>query len=273
VDELYLRSRRALLDALEALADQRDGLILVGAQAIYAYTGEADTPIATRTKDSDIALDPGLLRDAPLLEEAMGERFMRKAEGGQPGEWLSADGVPVDLLVPGSLVPAKGRRSVQIPPHSPLSARKVKGLEAAVVDNRELWIAALDPADGRRIRVKVAGPAALSAAKAHKLGERQPESSRLNDKDAHDLYRLMAATETEDVVAGFRVLLADPRSRLVAEEALGYLNVLFAEPDSLGSTMAGRAEQGVGQPEIVAASVSALVSDLVRGVEATRDED
>jgi len=31
VDELYVRSRRSLLDALEALAAHRDGVILIGA--------------------------------------------------------------------------------------------------------------------------------------------------------------------------------------------------------------------------------------------------
>ena len=44
VDELYARSRRALLDALEALAEHRDGVILIGAHAVYLYTGEADVP-------------------------------------------------------------------------------------------------------------------------------------------------------------------------------------------------------------------------------------
>jgi hypothetical protein len=269
VDELYLRSRRALLDALEALAGQREGLILVGAHAVYVYTGEADVPIATRTKDSDIAIDPALLREAPLLEEAMGEgEFTRKEDGPQPGEWLSADGIPVDLLVPSSLVPAKGRRSVQIPPHSHLAARKVAGLEAAVVDNRLLRIGALEPGDPRQMEAKVAGPAALCVAKAHKLGERQADPGRLVDKDAHDLYRLLRATETEEVVAGFVKLRADERSREVSESALHYMGELFEAADSLGSVMAGRTEGIAGDAELVAASVSALVGDLLAGVEA-----
>jgi hypothetical protein len=273
VDELYLRSRRVLIDALEALADQRDGLILIGAHAIYLYTGEADVPIATRTKDSDFVIDPARLRDVPLLEEAMGAgEFRRKDEGGQPGEWLSADGIPVDLLVPSSLVSAKGRRSVQMPPHSPLSARKVEGLEAAVVDYRELRVAALDPADSRRVKVKVASPAALCVAKAHKLGERQADPGRLVDKDAHDLYRLLAATETEEVVGGFITLLADDRSGAATEQAVGFLGELFVTPDSVGSSMAGRAEEGAGEPTIVAASVSALVNDLLDGVTAAEKE-
>jgi hypothetical protein len=191
VDDLYVASRRALLDALEALADHREGVILIGAHAVYVYTGEADVPIATRTKDSDLALVPTLLREYPLLEEAMvGAGFHRNQVGGQPGEWLTENGIPVDLLVPGSMVPAEGRRSAQIPPHSHLSVRKVAGLEAAVVDNREHWVEALDPDDPRRLSVKVAGPAALTVSKAHKLGERRSSPARLVDKDAHDLYRL-----------------------------------------------------------------------------------
>jgi len=97
VDELYRDSRRALLDALEALAGQREGLILVGAHAVYVYTGEADVAIATRTKDSDLAIDPALLLEDPLLEKAMAAAgFYRDLVSAQPGQWLSADGIPVD---------------------------------------------------------------------------------------------------------------------------------------------------------------------------------
>lgn len=71
MDELYVASRRALLDALEALADQIGSVILIGAHAVYVYTGEADVPIATRTKDSDLALDPSQLQDSPLLRATL----------------------------------------------------------------------------------------------------------------------------------------------------------------------------------------------------------
>jgi len=63
-------------------------------------------------------------------------------------------------------------------------------------------------------------------------------------------------------------VLADPRSAAVAGRALAYLEDLFARPDSLGSMMAGRAEQGAGDLELVAASVSALVENLLTDVEA-----
>lgn len=47
--------------------------------------------------------------------------------------------------------------------------------------------------------------------------------------------------------------------------ALDFLEQLFAGgPESLGSTMAGRAEEGVGQPDVVAAAVTFLAQDLLR---------
>ena len=45
-DRLYVEARRALLDALEALAPHRDSLILVGAQAVYLHAGEATIAVA-----------------------------------------------------------------------------------------------------------------------------------------------------------------------------------------------------------------------------------
>ena len=43
--QLYFVARSALLDALEALHEQRDAVILVGAQAIYIHTGDADIAV------------------------------------------------------------------------------------------------------------------------------------------------------------------------------------------------------------------------------------
>ncbi len=37
-EPLYVLARRVLLDALEALGDQQDAVILVGAQAVYLHT-------------------------------------------------------------------------------------------------------------------------------------------------------------------------------------------------------------------------------------------
>jgi hypothetical protein len=50
-DPLYVNAREVLLDALEALGPHRASLILVGAQAIYLHTGEADIAVAPFTTD------------------------------------------------------------------------------------------------------------------------------------------------------------------------------------------------------------------------------
>jgi len=71
VDDDMAAARTALLDALDALRDQLDALVLIGAQAIYLWTGAADLAVAEATDDSDLAIDHRLLADDPLLEVAM----------------------------------------------------------------------------------------------------------------------------------------------------------------------------------------------------------
>lgn len=102
--DLLVAARSALLDALEALVEQRDALILIGAQAIYLHTGDAPAALAETTKDSDLAVDPRVLSDAPLLDEAMKSAgFHRDLQHPQPGGWFSRSGIPVDLMVPEAL--------------------------------------------------------------------------------------------------------------------------------------------------------------------------
>ena len=64
-------ARCVLLDALEALGAHRDATILVGAQAVYLHTGNADLAVAEHTTDADLALDPALLDAIPPLEQAL----------------------------------------------------------------------------------------------------------------------------------------------------------------------------------------------------------
>ena len=66
-------------------------------------------------------------------------------------------------------------------------------------------------------------------------------------------------------------MLSDPRSAPVARQAIQYLDQLFDNPSSLGSQMAGQAEEGIGDPEIVAAAVAALVADLGGGIALVMD--
>lgn len=261
---LIVEARAALLDAVLALRAHRDSIILVGAQAIYLRTGHASFAIAESTKDSDLAIDTRSLGAEPRLEEAMTNAgFIQNPASNQPGAWLSRRGIPVDLMVPEHLAGPGGRRGARIPPHSRQAARRAVGLEASVVDHSPMNVESLD-GDGRREVINVAGPAALLVAKLHKLGERVETPSRLNDKDAHDSYRLLVAVPTTELGGSLRGLLTDEISREVTIQALDFLDRLFAgSPQALGSTMAARAEEGVGQPEVVAASVSFLAQDLL----------
>lgn len=270
--DLLVRARTVLLDALEALAEHRNAVIVIGAQAIYLHTGDMDVALAEATKDSDVAIDLRLLGPDPLIEDAMKRAKFKPSAQGQPGSWVNDEGIPVDLMVPEELAGEGGRRSVHMPPHDKMSARRARGLEAAIVDYREIPVPPLDSADNRAITANVAGPAALLVAKCHKIGERAKEkkANRLHNKDAYDIYRVLQKFETATLAETFKILLADPVSAEATGQAVDYLDDLFARSDSLGSAMAGRAEEGVGEPEVVSASISFLAQDLVEEIRAAQ---
>ena len=109
-DPLYVRARAALLDAAEALAEQLDAVVLVGAQAVYIHTGDADfVATAPHTTDADFCVAPADLNDSPLLHELLTAR--RFSLGEHPGAWLSPDGIGVDLMVPEALAGAGSQGS------------------------------------------------------------------------------------------------------------------------------------------------------------------
>lgn len=260
--DLALQTRAALLDALTALADHRESVIVIGAQAIYLHTGEASVAVAAYTKDSDLALDSRTLGQDPRIEDAM--RRAGFTNGDQPGSWIDPRGVPVDLMVPDAIAGPGGRRGARIPPHNRRATRRAAGLEAAVIDRAQMAIASLSPHDPRVITANVAGPTALLVAKLHKLGERQATPERLMNKDAHDVYRLLVAVPRDQFTDTLRILLADGLASNVTTQALDYLNLLFAAgPNALGSSMAGRTELGLGDPDVVAASCTALANDIL----------
>ena len=263
IDEQLVRARRALLDALEALGVHRDSVILVGAQAVYLHSGAAETALAEFTTDGDLVVDSRLLGGDPLIEAAMESGgFTHDPLNRNPGVWISRDGVHVDLMVP-ALIAGSGRRAVDAPPHDRLAMRKSAGLEAALVSNEQFEVAAFDPSDARRIRILVAGPGALLVAKLYKLHERISERRAVENKDAHDIYRLLVAVDTEVLAVELHRLLDDPLSAQVTANAIEYLAELFsAGTEADGAVMAGAAEAGVGDPAFVAQSSSVLAADL-----------
>lgn len=265
-DAVYVRARRVLLDALEALREQRVAVILVGAQAIYLHTGEGDLAVAPFTIDADLAIDPRALSDDPTLGAAMrGAGFTPASGSDEIGRWIGPDGVPVDLLVPAALGGA-GKRGARLGVHGNRAARKAVGLEAALVDNGPTTVQSFERHDHRQIEVTVAGPSALLVAKLHKIGDRRARPDRLDDKDALDVYRLLRAVPTEVVASGINKLLGASASRQVTQEALQLMSGLFGMQEARGAQMAARALDPLEDPATTAASCAALAGDLVLAI-------
>lgn len=263
--EEVIMARTGMLDALEALQSHLDALVIVGAQAIYLHTGSIQVALAEFTTDGDVAIDPDLLSSAPLVEDAMREaRFTPDPRSSAIGSWISPRGVPVDLMVPDAVAGA-GRGGVRVPPHDPKSMRRARGIEATLVDNSKMVIRALDSSvDEREFEVSVAGPAALLIAKLHKLQDRIDNPSRLDNKDAHDIYRLLRAIDTDVLVSATVRLMNEDVSGEVTRDALDHLADLFARgADAPGSAMAGAAEELVGDPGGVSESIALLAQDLL----------
>lgn len=277
-EALYVASRRVLLDALYALEGQRDALILIGAQAVYLRSQEANLAVAAFTADADLGIDRDRLGDLPRLEQAMREAEFSLSDQArpQPGQWfrtIEIDGqsvkIPVDLLVPELFSgTARRRRSVNLPPHHRMSVRKVEGIELAIVDNSITAISSLEPGvDPRSADIKVAGVAALLTAKAYKIHDRStdPNPQRLTGKDAGDVIRLMSTSDARAVAVKFGELLlhSDERIRQTARTGLGYLKDQFGRVRGAGVQMAEQALAGAMTGERIQGLAIAYMRELL----------
>lgn len=262
-------ARQVLLDGLEALAPHIDAITVVGAQAVYLRSETAAVTGAAYTSDGDLGIDPALLGEEPLIDEALTSAGFETIPEDQPGLWFahrSVDGVryPVELdLLVGSTL-ARGRRSARIPPHSTMSARIVPGLDTCAVDRSPMVVRALDPQDLRRVEVNVAGAASLMVAKSYKIAERLAAArpDRLQDKDAGDILRLMMTAKPGAVAASFEALIVEERVATVAVQGLEYLRKLFGGARTPGVEMAVRALGGDVPETRVRALAPAFVSRL-----------
>lgn len=272
-DELYVVAREVLLDALDALGEHRQSLVLVGAQAIYLRTGEADLAVAPYTTDADLTIDPAVLKEIPPLEQALGDAGFFPESDSSVGIWQTsrtlADepiDVQVDLLVPRTVSPGKGRRDAHLPGHAQRMARIVNGLEGTLVDHDEMDIVALRESDDRSMRLRVAGSAGLLVAKAFKIYERKDDRDRLRDKDALDVLRILRGTEPDELVERVQRILSHEVSAEVAKEGMAYLEELFRQPTARGSEMAARAVGTLENADEIRESCAALTDELLAGI-------
>ncbi|GLZ39843.1 hypothetical protein Acsp05_34670 [Actinokineospora sp. NBRC 105648] len=256
----YVIARSVLLDALEALGPHRAAVILVGAQAVYANTGDADLTTAPTTTNADLAVVPGLLPDDPRVPEVL--RAAGFVPGSQPGIWLGRGQVAVDLLTPAAFSGPGKSRSVDLPPHGKFT-RRTPGLEAAVFDNQTHSIIALDELDIRSFQLKVAGPAALVVAKMIKISERATQPSRLRPKDGLDVLRLLRTTDPANLAASLREIASQHMAEDAVVSAVAAIREHGREWGGLLPSLAAAAEAGSGDPDVIRASVVALVEEVL----------
>ena len=188
----YVAARRVLLEALTLMREQLDAFILVGAQAVYLHAPFGD-PRPMYTTDGDLLIDPDLLTRYPDLGAELQAAGFTLAHHGNPGHWISPDGVVIDLMVASGSLAGSTRRTAPLAGQAVSTARRTDGLELALLDHARMTLTALDPQDARVITLKVAGPAALVVAKSTKIRERsqQGRADRISSKDAGDLLRLL----------------------------------------------------------------------------------
>ncbi|HUZ40004.1 MAG TPA: hypothetical protein VMU68_01230 [Acidimicrobiales bacterium] len=279
VDSRYMAARRVLLDALIALSPHGNAVIVVGAQAIYLRTGDADLAIAPYTTDGDLAINPSLLGDDPLLSRAMLDANFTLLRGPQgheePGIWVEpadVDGemelIEVDLIVPHAVTPPGGRRGARLGTHGNSTARSAVGLEAALIDHSSMVINALDPGDARSIRVEVAGASALLVAKAHKIHDRvtSRREDRVDDKDAFDVVRIMQTTDPDEIGGVLSDLIVDPMAGDATRTATEYLQQLFGRRGQFGIQMAARATRLVMDYDTVEVICTTYIGALTRRI-------
>ena len=264
---------------LSALAPHGKAVVVVGAQAVYLRTYDANLAVAPYTTDGDLVIDPSVLGDESLLGEAMAHahftRLTRSQGHDEPVIWVKtayvngeAIHIPVDLIVPQAVTPPGGRRGARLGVHGNSAARISPGLEAALIDHSPMVIGSLEDSDPRSFDVEVAGTSALLVAKAHKIHDRllTGHEDRLNDKDASDIFRLMQTSDADEVGATLFELLTTVVAGETTRTAVEYLTQLFGRRGQAGIQMAGRALQIVVDPETVEVICTRYVEALNRRI-------
>jgi hypothetical protein len=242
-------ARNVMLDALDALSEQRSALTVIGAQAVYEHTKLLVGRPSVATKDADVCVDPSLLASGPLLVEAMERAGFVLSNSDRPGIWGKLVDVPglretmqVDLLVPNAAAGA-GTRGARLGVHGKRAAGRAEGLEMVMLDFEVRRIDAIDGSNRSAGDVKVAGIGALLCAKSYKLAERlttrdRGGRNRVRSKDAGDVWRLMLVSDPRDISARFD---AAERHRIFGPAVnLGrsYLRSVFAPGTGEGLTLA-----------------------------------
>src|SRR6185437_12158200 len=105
--------------------------------------------------------------------------------------------------------------------------------------------------------------------KAHKIQDRVDDQNvtRIDDKDAADVFRIMQVTSPQEVAATLRMLRNHPVSSDVTTDGIVRLRQLFGRPSARGNEMASRALQLAMAPETIATVASRYIEALSTALE------
>ena len=251
-----ITSRRALIDVITGLADQREALTVLGGHAVIEVTqGIPALPPDDTTRDGDLGVIPQLLSDDPNLSARMAELGYESARPERPGVWSPIsqrdrsihDRDSVDLIAPmalarGDLTTNRSIRAARVGAHGKHAVSATHGTELSVIDRQWRTLRSFD--GGPTVDAYVAGPSALLCAKAYKIHDRldptelRRNADRLRTKDFADLYRLLLVIAPEDAASVFAQGIAD--SRLSDAVALGgdHLVEILADASTVASMVA-----------------------------------
>ncbi|MEE6286288.1 hypothetical protein V2J52_01320 [Georgenia sp. MJ173] len=251
-----ITSRRALIDVITGLADQREALTVLGGHAVIEAThGIAELPPDDTTRDGDLGVTPQLLSDVPNLSARMTELGYEAARPERPGVWSPIsqrdrdihDRDSVDLIAPmslarGDLTTNRSIRAARIGAHGKHAVSATGGTELSILDRQWRTLRSFD--GGPTVDAYVAGPSALLCAKAYKIHDRldptelRRNADRLRPKDFADLYRILLVITPEDAAGVFAQGIADPKIGDAVALGSDYLVEILTDASTVASMVA-----------------------------------
>ncbi|GGM62642.1 hypothetical protein [Microbacterium saperdae] len=251
-----ITSRRALIDVITGLADQREALTVLGGHAVVEVTqGILALPPDDTTRDGDLGVTPKLPSDAPNLSARMTELGFEAARPERPGVWSPIsqrdrdihDRDSVDLIAPmslarGDLTTNRSIRAARIGAHGKHAVSATHGTELSILDRQWRTLRSFD--GGPTVDAYVAGASALLCAKAYKIHDRldptelRRNADRLRPKDFADLYRLLLVITPEDAAGVFAQGTADPKISDAVALGNDYLIEILTDASTVASMVA-----------------------------------
>lgn len=262
--EGFATARQALASAMAALKEVSSrGFILVGAQAVYLRAGHIRVSMPAFTFDGDIVADPRYVRSTRLiLEKLEAVGFTPRGYGGlYKNPSLNTESVHathIDVFVPERFENDFDLAGISASDSAAVMSQA--GLELTLFDHSTMEISASD----KTLQLEVAGIASLVIAKAWKIYERYEQGQEAFAdvaKDVIDVFRLLRASEPEDLAATFARMPGEPRVSETAHIGAKYLLAMCGR-EGPGLRLVTSALGNNDESLEVVASLSVLTEEL-----------